>query len=162
VALTVGTNGQVLSADSTQASGLKWVTPTNGTVTSVTGTLPVVVATGTTTPAISVNAATTSAQGVVQVGAGIAVSSGTISAAPAILGTNDNNTLTLRTNGNARITVDTAGNTGIGTTSPSSALTVAHTNNVATVLLGNPTSNGVNQTETISQAPAYTTDTPYS
>ncbi|MDG0815495.1 tail fiber domain-containing protein [Bdellovibrio svalbardensis] len=83
VSLAVGTNGQVLSADSAQSSGLKWVTPTNGTVTSVTGTLPVVVATGTTTPAISVNAATTSAQGVVQVGAGIAVASGTISADPA-------------------------------------------------------------------------------
>ncbi|QDK37868.1 tail fiber domain-containing protein [Bdellovibrio sp. NC01] len=79
----VGTNGQVLSADSAQTSGLKWITPTNGTVTNVTGTLPIVVATGTSTPAISVNAATTSAQGVVQVGSGIAVSSGTISADPA-------------------------------------------------------------------------------
>ncbi|MDG0817023.1 tail fiber domain-containing protein [Bdellovibrio svalbardensis] len=39
VSLTVGTNGQVLSADSAQSGGLKWVTPTNGTVTSVaTGT----------------------------------------------------------------------------------------------------------------------------
>ncbi|QDK36862.1 tail fiber domain-containing protein [Bdellovibrio sp. NC01] len=83
IRLPVGTNAQVLSADSTQASGLKWITPTNGTVTNVTGTLPIVVATGTTTPAISVNAATTSAQGVVQVGSGIAVSSGTISADPA-------------------------------------------------------------------------------
>ncbi|QDK39002.1 tail fiber domain-containing protein [Bdellovibrio sp. NC01] len=83
IRLAVGTNGQVLSADSSQASGLKWITPTAGTVTNVTGTLPIVVATGTTTPAISVNAATTSAQGVVQVGAGIAVSSGTISADPA-------------------------------------------------------------------------------
>nr|WP_295899213.1 tail fiber domain-containing protein [uncultured Bdellovibrio sp.] len=83
VSLTVGTNGQVLSADSTQTSGLKWITPTTGTVTNVTGTLPIVVATGTTTPAISVNDATTSAKGVVQVGSGIAVSSGTISADPA-------------------------------------------------------------------------------
>ncbi|QDK37867.1 tail fiber domain-containing protein [Bdellovibrio sp. NC01] len=83
IRLAVGTNGQVLSADSTQASGLKWITPNAGTVTNVTGTLPIVVATGSTTPAISVNAATTSAQGVVQVGSGIAVSSGTISADPA-------------------------------------------------------------------------------
>ncbi|MDG0815493.1 tail fiber domain-containing protein [Bdellovibrio svalbardensis] len=83
IRLAVGTDGQVLSADSAQAGGLKWVTPTNGTVTSVTGTLPVVVATGTTTPVISVNDATTSTKGVVQAGAGIAVSSGTISADPA-------------------------------------------------------------------------------
>ncbi|WP_374028666.1 tail fiber domain-containing protein [Bdellovibrio bacteriovorus] len=83
VSLAVGTNGQVLSADSTQAGGLKWITPTTGTVTSVTGTLPIVVATGTSTPVISVNDATTSAKGVVQVGSGIAVSSGTISADPA-------------------------------------------------------------------------------
>ncbi|WP_168196474.1 tail fiber domain-containing protein [Bdellovibrio sp. NC01] len=82
IRLPVGTNGQVLSADSAQTSGLKWITPNAGTVTNVTGTLPIVVATGTTTPTISVNAATTSTQGVVQVGSGIAVSSGTISADP--------------------------------------------------------------------------------
>lgn len=33
--LPVGTNGQVLTADSTAATGNKWVTPTAGTVTSV-------------------------------------------------------------------------------------------------------------------------------
>ncbi len=82
ISLTVGANGQVLSADSTQSSGLKWVTSTNGTVTNVTGTLPIVVATGTSTPAISVNAATSSTLGVVQAGAGISVTSGTISADP--------------------------------------------------------------------------------
>ncbi|MFV3408333.1 tail fiber domain-containing protein [Bdellovibrio bacteriovorus] len=83
VRLPAGTNGQVLTADSAQASGLKWATPTVGTVTSVTGTAPVQVATGTTTPVISVDPATTGARGVVQVGSGIAVSSGTISADPA-------------------------------------------------------------------------------
>ncbi len=35
IRLGVGTNGQVLSADSTQTSGLKWISPTSGTVTSV-------------------------------------------------------------------------------------------------------------------------------
>lgn len=80
--IAVGTDGQVLSADSTQTSGLKWITPTSGTVTNVTATLPVVVSNGSSTPAISVNAATTSTQGVVQVGSGIAVSAGTISADP--------------------------------------------------------------------------------
>jgi len=39
VNLTVGTNGQVLSADNTQTTGLKWVNTATGTVTSVgTGT----------------------------------------------------------------------------------------------------------------------------
>lgn len=83
IRLAAGTDGQYLSADSSQAGGLKWVTASAGTVTSVTGTAPVVVTTGTSTPAISVNTATTSAPGVVQVGSGIAVSSGTISADPA-------------------------------------------------------------------------------
>ncbi|WP_374078691.1 tail fiber domain-containing protein [Bdellovibrio bacteriovorus] len=83
IRLSVGTNGQVLSANSAQASGLQWITPTNGTVTNVTGTAPIIVATGSTTPAISISDATTGAKGAVQVGAGIAVSSGTISADPA-------------------------------------------------------------------------------
>ncbi|XGC79971.1 tail fiber domain-containing protein [Bdellovibrio bacteriovorus] len=54
IRLAVGTNGQVLSANSAQASGLQWVTPTNGTVTSVTGTAPISVATGTSTPVVSI------------------------------------------------------------------------------------------------------------
>ncbi|WP_413568707.1 tail fiber domain-containing protein [Bdellovibrio sp. HCB117] len=83
IRLPAGTNGQVLSANSAQASGLQWVTPTNGTVTSVSGTAPIAVATGTSTPVISISDATTSAKGAVQVGAGIAVTSGTISADPA-------------------------------------------------------------------------------
>lgn len=83
IRLPVGSNGQVLTADSAVAAGVKWATPNAGTVTSVSGTAPVQVATGTSTPVISVDAATTGARGVVQVGSGIAVSSGTISADPA-------------------------------------------------------------------------------
>ncbi|MEK2644339.1 tail fiber domain-containing protein [Bdellovibrio sp. BCCA] len=82
IRLPVGTNGQVLSANSAQASGLEWITPTNGTVTNVSGTAPIVVATGSTTPAISINDATTSTKGAVQIGSGLSVSSGTISADP--------------------------------------------------------------------------------
>ncbi|WP_373998334.1 beta strand repeat-containing protein [Bdellovibrio bacteriovorus] len=81
--LPVGANGQILSANSATASGLEWITPSYGTVTNVTGTAPISVASGTTAPVISISDATTAAKGAVRVGAGIAVSSGTISADPA-------------------------------------------------------------------------------
>ena len=64
--LGVGTNGQVLRANSSTATGLEWGADFVGTVTSVSGTAPISVATGTTTPVISVTAASTSAAGVVQ------------------------------------------------------------------------------------------------
>jgi hypothetical protein len=57
--LAIGTAGQVL----TVTSGIpSWATPTTGTVTSVTGTAPVV-SSGGNTPAISMAAATTSVNG---------------------------------------------------------------------------------------------------
>jgi len=57
----VGTSGQVLTSQGSSAP--TWTTPTTGTVTSVTGTAPISVATGTTTPAISISQATTSTNG---------------------------------------------------------------------------------------------------
>ena len=51
--LGVGSNTYVLTADSTEATGIKWASPTVGTVTAVTGTAPIV-SSGGTTPAISV------------------------------------------------------------------------------------------------------------
>ena len=51
--LAVGSNTYVLTADSSEASGLKWAAATSGTVTAVTGTAPIV-STGGATPAISV------------------------------------------------------------------------------------------------------------
>jgi hypothetical protein len=56
----VGTSGQVLT--SAGAGAPTWTTPTTGTVTSVTGTAPVV-SSGGSTPAISMAAATTSVNG---------------------------------------------------------------------------------------------------
>jgi hypothetical protein len=56
-----GTVGQVLTSAGTGATPT-WTTPTNGTVTSVTGTAPVV-SSGGNTPAISMPAATTSVDG---------------------------------------------------------------------------------------------------
>ena len=53
VRLGVGANTYVLTADSTEATGIKWASPTAGTVTAVTGTAPIV-SSGGTTPAISV------------------------------------------------------------------------------------------------------------
>lgn len=79
-ALTVGTNGQVLRANSATATGLEWGADFVGTVTNVTGTAPVSVATGTTTPVISVSAASTSASGVVQLTDSIATTSSTLAA----------------------------------------------------------------------------------
>jgi hypothetical protein len=78
--LGVGTNGQTLRANSATATGLEWVTPTTGTVTSVTGTAPINVATGTTTPVISVTAASTSASGVVQLTDSTSTTSSTLAA----------------------------------------------------------------------------------
>ena len=67
-ALAIGTtpNGYALTTDSTQATGMRWCATCTGTVTSVSGSAPVVVATGTTTPVISVQTGTTAAPGVVQ------------------------------------------------------------------------------------------------
>ncbi|QDK44186.1 MULTISPECIES: tail fiber domain-containing protein [unclassified Bdellovibrio] len=62
VRLPAGTDGQVLSSDSSQTAGLKWITPNAGTVTNVTATAPLSVATGGTTPAISISSGSGNAQ----------------------------------------------------------------------------------------------------
>lgn len=80
--LAVGTNNYILSANSTTTTGLEWIENKVGTVTSVTGTSPVQVATGTVTPVISVDAGTTSAAGILQLTDGVASSSTTTAATP--------------------------------------------------------------------------------
>ncbi|CAE80938.1 tail fiber domain-containing protein [Bdellovibrio bacteriovorus] len=82
VRLPAGASGQVLAADTTDANGVKWVTAPAGTVTAVTGNAPVMVSNNTTTPLISVSDATTSTKGVVQIGNGLNVTSGTVSVNP--------------------------------------------------------------------------------
>ena len=80
--LAVGTNGYILSANSSTTTGLEWIANDVGTVTSVSGTSPVQVASGTTTPVISVDAGTTSAAGILQLTDGVASSSTTTAATP--------------------------------------------------------------------------------
>jgi hypothetical protein len=83
VKLPVGTNGQVLTADSAEASGLKYTTPTVGTVTTVTSsTTALTVATATTTPALTIRSATTSVDGIVQLSDSISTTSSVLAATP--------------------------------------------------------------------------------
>lgn len=65
-ALPVGTDGRILVACSTCPTGLTWATAAGGTVTNVSGTAPISVATGGTTPVISIAAASTTGSGAVQ------------------------------------------------------------------------------------------------
>ena len=80
--LTTGTNGQVLRANSATTTGLEWGADFVGTVTSVSGSGAISVATGTTTPAISVAAATTAVAGVVQLSDSISTTSSVLAATP--------------------------------------------------------------------------------
>jgi hypothetical protein len=78
--LAIGTNGQVLTADSAQTEGMKWATPTSGTVLSVNATAPLYVVSGSTTPHITVSGATTSEVGVVQLSDSVSTTSSVLAA----------------------------------------------------------------------------------
>ena len=80
--LGVGTNGYILSANSSETTGLEWIENKVGTVTSVSVTAPLGVTNGTTTPALTVSTGTTSAVGVLQLTDGVASSSTTTAATP--------------------------------------------------------------------------------
>lgn len=80
--LGVGTNGQVLRANSATATGLEWGADYVGTVTTVTGSGAISVSNGTTTPAISVAAASTSVAGVVQLSDSTGTTSSVLAATP--------------------------------------------------------------------------------
>lgn len=82
-ALAVGTNSQVLRANSATATGLEWGADFVGTVTTVTSsTAALTVATATTTPALTVRSATTSVDGIVQLSDSISTTSSVLAATP--------------------------------------------------------------------------------
>lgn len=78
-----GTNSQILSVDTSTATGLAWINNQVGTVTSVTATAPLQVANGTTTPALSIAAGSTTAAGVLQLTNSTGSGSTTTAATPA-------------------------------------------------------------------------------
>ena len=80
--LGVGTNGQVLRANSATDTGLEWGADYVGTVTSVSGSGAISVSNGTTTPAISVASASTSVSGVVQLSDSVSTTSSILAATP--------------------------------------------------------------------------------
>ncbi len=65
VRIGVGTDGQVLTADSTQVSGLKWATVAagGGTVTTVNGVAPISVSSGSSAPLVSMTQASSATAG---------------------------------------------------------------------------------------------------
>jgi hypothetical protein len=81
--LGVGTNGQVLRANSATATGLEWSNDFVGTVTTVTSsTGALTVATATTTPALTIRSATTSVNGIVQLSDSTSTTSSVLAATP--------------------------------------------------------------------------------
>jgi hypothetical protein len=76
--LGVGIDGQVLTADSGQATGLSWSTPSTG-VTSVSGTANRITSTGGTTPIINISASYVGQTSITTIGT---VTSGTWNATP--------------------------------------------------------------------------------
>jgi hypothetical protein len=80
--LAVGANGYILSANSSETTGLEWIENKVGTVTEVTVAAPLGVTNGTTTPALTISTGTTSAVGVLQLTDGVASSSTTTAATP--------------------------------------------------------------------------------
>jgi hypothetical protein len=76
----VGTNGQVLTANSAFGGGIHWTTPASGTVLSVSVNAPLTVVSGSTTPVISIPDATTSVRGTVQLTDSTSTTSSTLAA----------------------------------------------------------------------------------
>lgn len=75
--LAPGSDGTVLKACAACALGVTWVAGGAGTVTNVTGTLPISVSTGTTTPVVSIATASTTALGATQLVNNLTTNDGT-------------------------------------------------------------------------------------
>ncbi len=76
----VGTNGQVLTANSAFGGGVHWTTPASGTVLSVSVNAPLTVVSGTTNAVISIPDASTSVRGSVQLTDSTSTTSSTLAA----------------------------------------------------------------------------------
>lgn len=76
----IGTNGQVLTANSAFGGGVHWTTPASGTVLSVSVNSPLTVVSGSTTPVISIPDATTSVRGTVVLTDSTSTTSSTLAA----------------------------------------------------------------------------------
>jgi hypothetical protein len=152
VKLPVGTNTHVLTADSTAGGGMKWAAATNGTVTTVSGVSPLSVSNPTTTPTISVAAASTSAAGVVQLTNSTSTTSSTIAAtATAVKSAYDlanaalpksGGTMTgnLQLNSSSSVVFQgTSFNTTLNIVNPSATRTISLPNASGTILVGGDT-----------------------
>ena len=109
--VSVGTNGQVLTVDLAQDTGLTWATPSSGTVLSVNATAPLFVVSGTTTPHITVSGASTTSAGVVQLTDSVATTSSTLAATATAV----KNTYTLASGALARSGGTLTGNLNLDT-----------------------------------------------
>jgi hypothetical protein len=152
VKLPVGTNTHVLTADSTAGGGMRWAAATNGTVTTVSGVSPLSVSNPTTTPTISVAAASTSAAGVVQLTNSTSTTSSTLAAtATAVKSAYDlanaalpksGGTMTgnLQLNSSSSVVFQgTSFNTTLNIVNPSATRTISLPNASGTILVGGDT-----------------------
>ena len=142
---SAGTAGRIYIATDTKKiyrdNGTTWdvissATGSGGTVTSVTANSPISVATGTTTPVISIQQSDATHDGYLSatdwstfnsklgsLPTNVYVNGGNAFGAAATLGTTDSNTLAFKTNGTTAVTIDTSQRVGIGA-APSAALTL--------------------------------------
>ena len=80
--LAVGQNGYILSANSSETTGLEWIENKVGTVTQVSVSAPLNVTNATTTPTLTISNGTTSNSGVLRLTDGVSSSSTTTAATP--------------------------------------------------------------------------------